>query len=149
MSRRSGRSRKGAGKRRRSRQTLIGAVIIAVVLLVVAGVLALRFSLERERIPVDANSMCPTDGPFAYTSILIDGTDTFSAIQIADLRRYFGQLKDNVQQHEQIAVYAPREMTSASLLQPLLKICNPGDADGVSGFTANPESIQRRYDRFP
>lgn len=144
-------SQRSAGRRarhrRQRRKTIIGAVIIVVVALVVAGVVTLRVVLERGKVPISADTMCPISGPYAYTTILIDGTDTFNAIQLADLQRYFRQLKDEVQKHEQIAIYAPKEMSAANLLQPVLKICNPGDAKGVSGITANPKSIQRKYDR--
>ena len=145
------RSRRRIGRRARDRRqrkkSIIGAVIIVVVALVVAGIVSLRVMLERAKVPISADTMCPISGPYAYTTILIDGTDTFSAIQLADLQRYFRQLKDEVQKHGQIAIYAPKEMSAAKLLRPVLKICNPGDSKGVSGITANPESIQRKYDR--
>lgn len=91
--------------------------------------------------------MCPVDGPVAYTIVLIDATDEFSPIQKADLRRYFNELKDAVPKHSQIAIYAPQEMTQEKLLTPALKICNPGDAQGVSGLAQNPAQIQRRYEK--
>ena len=90
--------------------------------------------------------MCPLDGPTGHTVILIDATDEFTAIQKADLRRYFKDLKSHVPQYSQVAIYAPKEMSDEDFLSPELKICNPGDAKGISGITANPSQIQRRYD---
>ena len=140
------RATRGAKHRRQSKRALIGGVIIVVTILTIVGVVSVRLALERDKVEVNASTMCPIDGPRAYTTILIDGTDTFSAIQVADLQRYFNQLKGSVQKYEQIAVFAPREMTDESLLQPVLKLCNPGDAKGVSGITANPDAIQRKYE---
>jgi hypothetical protein len=114
---------------------------------VVVGFVALRLSLTAGRVELDQATMCPTNGPVAYTIVLIDGTDEFSPVQKADLRRYFNELKDSVPKHSQIAIYAPQEMTQERLLTPALKICNPGDAEGVSGLAQNPAQIQRRYNK--
>ena len=126
---------------------MVGAMIIVAVSLVAGGIIGLRIMVEKSRVPINAESMCPIAGPVAFTSILVDGTDTFSPVQVADLQRYFLEFKDSLYKHEQVAIYAPREMSSEQLLRPTLKICSPGDAKGVGGLTANPQAIQRKYER--
>ena len=111
-----------------------------------AGFVAISIWLQSGRVAVDGKTMCPLDGPSGYTVILIDATDEFSAIQKADLKRYFSDLKRDVPKHSQIAIFAPQEMSDEDFLSPELKICNPGDAKGISGMTANPVQIQRKYE---
>lgn len=106
----------------------------------------ISFWVQADRVAVNGVTMCPLSGPEGHTVILIDATDEFSAIQKADLKRYFSKLKSDVTQYSQIAIYAPQEMSDEDFLTPELKICNPGDAQGISGITANPKQIQKKYD---
>ena len=105
----------------------------------------ISFWVQSGRVEVDRDTMCPRSGPGGHTVVLIDATDEFSAIQKADLKRYFSELKSNVPKYSQIAIYAPQEMSDEDFLSPELKICNPGDGQGISGITANPEQIKQRY----
>lgn len=90
--------------------------------------------------------MCPVSGPVSYTIVLIDGTDEFTPVQRAYLAKYFNDLKASIPIYGQIAIYAPQQMSDEDFLTPELRICNPGSAEGVSGLTANPAQIQRRYE---
>ena len=144
---RSRRNRLSSKDRRRKKKNRLAYIIFGVVGVVVAGFVALSVSIKSEHIALERESMCPVDGPSAYTVILIDATDEFTAIQKADLRRYFNQLRGAVPKYSQVAIYAPQEMSQENLLSPELKICNPGDAEGISGITGNPDQIQRRYEK--
>ena len=120
-------------------------MIFGLVGVILGGFFMISFWVQSGRVEVDRDTMCPRSGPGGHTVVLIDATDEFSAIQKADLKRYFSELKSNVPKYSQIAIYAPQEMSDEDFLSPELKICNPGDGQGISGITANPEQIKQRY----
>ncbi len=142
MRRKPRRSRRTSRDLQQRKKLVVSWVLFGLIALVAGSFLYLR--LSDDRVPVDATTMCPVDGPLGYTAILIDGTDSFSEIQIANLKRYFSRLKESIDKHHQLAVYAPTEMSEKNLLRPLIKLCNPGYGEGVRGITENPQLIRRR-----
>lgn len=137
---------KSARDRRKHRKTLAAIALVVVAGIVVGGLIWLRISVAPTT-ALDGDTLCPKDGPTAFTVLLIDGTDAFSPIQRADIQRNLEALANHLENGEQLTVFAPTETQEASFLSPVFQKCSPGTDADVSGFTQNPRQIQLRYER--
>lgn len=140
-------STKRAKKQKKNIQGLIlfGLIFVAIGIFIwiIKGASDDRITLGEDLCPVDG----PIDSSVGYTAILIDGTDSFSPIQHANLSRYLLALQEQVAKHEQVSIFAPRVIVAEELLEPKLRLCNPGDGSDISGLTGNPRMAAVRYER--
>lgn len=134
-----------AKKRRQQRKTVAAVIFMAIGITIVSSMIWLRMSATSTKL--DADTLCPEDGANAFTVLLIDGTDSFSPIQRADIERNLQAFANSIDVGERLTVFAPTEMTEAVFLQPVFEKCNPGTDAEVSGFTQNPKQIQLRYEK--
>lgn len=138
-----------ARRRRRRGRSGGEAVKIAlglVLALLAAGALGLIFVLREtaDRPPaLDAETLCPVDGPRAVTVVLVDGSD---ALPDAGQRQVTTALLDLA---ETLPDYGLLEVRLLDPADPggrvLFHRCNPGTGAGLSEWTANPEAARRRW----
>lgn len=116
--------------------------IVAVAIL--AGASYGYMALLQDRVEVDPESMCPVSGPMEITAVFIDSTDPFSAIQQDYLSKYFSELLGSVETGAMIQVYSASDFATSGF-EPIVSICDPGDGDEASEWTANPERIKKKW----
>jgi len=120
------------------------ALVCAATLAVIGGYAYLRWSAEVNRVVLDLESLCPTDGERSVTVVLLDATDDLPSITKREVR------SDLVDRAETLPVYGLLEM---SLLDPsapggrriMFRKCNPGDGANLSEWTANPRKARERW----
>jgi hypothetical protein len=130
---------------RKAAHDRLGVLLIVLAVVLVGGLLAASRYIQGRRTAIDNASMCPVDGPTGLIVLLVDTTDSLSAIQEADLKNQLERLKDRIPEHDAIDIYTVSE-TKDGLLKPLgARICNPGNGRDASELTSNPRLIKDRW----
>jgi glutathione peroxidase-family protein len=139
--------RKSRQARSRQRSNLLWASLALLVVIAISAGTVWWWS--HQKAPLDADSMCPSDGPLGHHVLLVDTTDPLNETQKAAVDLIVRRLVEKET--------PPGYLLSVFVLgdnfkldaKPLVELCNPGDAQGHSQLTENLKQIQRRYrDRF-
>jgi hypothetical protein len=138
--------RRSPAQRRARKHTAIAiaalvAVALLIVVLIVTVVVRSAFSPD-----LDSVTLCPTDRePSSHWAVILDATDTFNPAQRTWIEAQFQNLRREVPEHGELSLFTvPTESFEA--LRPVLTLCNPGTAEGVSPVTGNPALIRRRWE---
>jgi hypothetical protein len=135
-----------ARKRRQGRKRVAAIIFLAIGISIVGSMIWLRMSATSTKL--NADTLCPVDAAITgFAVLLIDGTDSFSPIQRADIERNLQAFAKGLGVGERLTVFAPTEMKESDFLQPVFEKCNPGTDAEVSELTQNPRQIQLRYER--
>lgn len=140
-------ARKSRQARNRQRShLLVASLALLVVIAIVAGTL---WWWTHQKPPLDASTMCPSDGPQGHTVLLIDTTDPLNDAQKAAFDLILTRLAErDTPPGYLVSVFVLGDHFKTDA-KPLIELCNPGDAQGHSQLTENLKQIQRRYrDRF-
>jgi hypothetical protein len=134
-----------ARQRQRS-HWLVASLALLLVMAVVAGTL---WWWAHQKPALDANTLCPNDGPLGHQVLLIDTTDPLNDAQKAAFDLILTRLAEKeTPPGYLVSVFVLGDQFKTDA-KPLVELCNPGDAQGHSQFTENLKQIQRRYrDRF-
>jgi hypothetical protein len=133
--------------RRRSEAGLgwsgLGGAVLLLLAVVSGGALAYFYFSTPARPVLDAQSLCPVDGPHGITVVLVDTSDDLPE---TTRREVLGELDDMITTlppyHElDIRVLDIAGMRSRSLFSK----CNPGDGAGLSEWTDNPRIARQRW----
>jgi hypothetical protein len=139
--------RKSRQARSRQRSHLLWASLAMLIVIAVSAGTVWWWSHQKP--PLDADSMCPSDGPLGHHVLLVDTTDPLNETQKAAVDLIVRRLVERDT--------PPGYLMSVFVLgdnfkldaKPLVELCNPGNAQGHSQLTENLKQIQRRYsDRF-
>ena len=117
------------------------AGIIAVVA-VIAGLVA--YSNFTGTIKIDDETGCPLDGPKSKLVMIVDQTDKFSAVQVADIKNQFEAYKEKVPRYGQFTIYAIKSLSSG-IPPPVVSACNPGTAKDVNQLVESSVQIAREW----
>ena len=90
----------------------------------------------------DPKTLCRAEGPSAITAILLDRTDSFLPTTKSDLEQRIWNLLDEIEENHEISLFAV-DPTHGGSLDPIIKVCSPGDPDNVDHLTQS-EAIMRR-----
>lgn len=135
-------------RRRKTSEVSVGAVLGAVLLVLIIIGAAGGFIYLRERAKqvaaLDAES-CPEDGPTSVTAVLLDVTDPISDITKVDLKRQFQKTVAGVETGGLIEVYALTDDEGA--LTRTYRGCNPGDGDSADELISNRKRVQERWEK--
>lgn len=135
-------------RRRRSGGTGETLKIALGVILALGAVWALGmlFYVKQTMAPpptLDAETLCPADGPASVTVVLLDGSDALPDAAQREVTTALLDLAETLPEHGLLEV---------RLLDPadpggrrLFHRCNPGTGAGLSEWTANPEAARRRW----
>ena len=138
-------STRGVRARRSARQQRKGLALVAVAAMAIAAVIGTRAWLARSRPPLDPDSLCPLGGPEGLTVVIVDRTESLTAVQAAALRHRLEAVKNALPSRQAIEVYAIAPM-GRSLLQPNgARVCSPTQT--VSAWTANPKRAHDLWKR--
>lgn len=133
--------------RRRHRSTGVGYYLAGSVLIlaVVGAFVALATWYVRTPAPpkLDRASLCPVDGPWSVTAILVDTSDDLPDITKKEISTL---LLSEAQTLPAYALLQIRVLESTkSAARTILSRCNPGDGQGLSEWTANPAMARKRW----
>ena len=114
---------------------ITGVLIILVVLI----------SLKPEPVNRDPETLCRSeDGPSSITAILLDRTDSFSAITKSDLEVQIWNRLNEIEENHEISLFSV-EPTQEKSLDPIIQVCNPGDPENVNHLTQSEAIIRRNW----
>lgn len=119
----------------------IAALVVSTAIVAGMGYLYLR---EADRPVLDANTLCPVDGPTSATAVLLDTTDPISTTTATDLRNEFQRLVADVPAGGLMEVYMLTEKEGE--LTRTFSGCNPGSGESVDEWTSNPRMVQQRWE---
>ena len=68
------------------------------------------------------DTLCPVDGPYGHTAFLIDRTDTYSKIQIAQIKKHLEQIQLNLPKYSELSIYDIKDNPASSSNAPPLTI---------------------------
>lgn len=136
--RRSGRRGGNAG------QVALIAVLAALLVFLVGGLIWLFVKARAEYVPRDVASLCPLSGYTSQVLVLIDTTDALAPVTqtqvLAKLRDLVASIpKDGLLELRRLSANADQ---SLPVMGPL---CNPGDGADIDPVTGNPEMAKRRW----
>jgi hypothetical protein len=133
--------------RRRNSERGAGAAIggIALIFLALAalGSLAVFYFSVTPKPKLDAASLCPVDGPYGITVVLVDTSDDLPE---PTQREVLGQLEDQISELPDYHKLDIRVLDIAGgRSRSLFSKCNPGDGTGLSEWTDNPRLARMRW----
>jgi hypothetical protein len=133
--------------RRRNSERGAGAAIggIALIFLALAalGALAVFYFSVTPKPKLDAASLCPVDGPYGITVVLVDTSDDLPE---PTQREVLGQLEDQISELPDYHKLDIRVLDIAGgRSRSLFSKCNPGDGTGLSEWTDNPRLARMRW----
>ncbi len=103
-----------------------------------------RISTAASR-PIDYATGCPKDGNYsAIFAVLLDTTDPLSPVQQAIVEKKLDEFAEKVPRYGKLEVFSVRP-SSDRLIEPLLKVCNPGRASDTNQWTGNPRLDEKRW----
>ena len=94
----------------------------------------------------DPKTLCPQDGDYSRTAVLIDATDSLSATQVKTIHEEIGALRERLAPHEWVGIFVLDE-DNLVLPSPEVALCYPGDESTANLLYENPRQIRRRYER--
>ena len=80
--------------RRRKNDDIKGYILLFISAIIILGILGAYFVVRGNSIILTKDTLCPEDGPYGHTVFLIDRTDTYSKIQIAQTKNILLSFKD-------------------------------------------------------
>ena len=116
-----------------------GAMIAGVIAILLVFVLLKPPSVER-----DPKTLCRSEGPSAITAILLDRTDSFMPTTKSDLETRIWNLLDKIEENHEISLFAV-DPTHGGSLDPIIKVCSPGDPENVDHLTQSEAIIRRNW----
>jgi hypothetical protein len=139
-------------KGKKNKEDRFAILIIFLVLLMAIGVSIFFYLNNKNNISIikDQNSnnyLCPEDGPYGDTTILIDKTDPFNETQILDIKRKILFEKESLQKHTRLSVFVINDKKIK--VKSVFSICNPGDKSDITNFDQKlaPDFYQKQYEK--
>ena len=95
--------------------------------------------------PVDYATGCPKDGNYsAIFAVLLDTTDSLSPVQQEIAQKKLDEFAEQLPRYGRLEIFEVRP-SSDRLIEPLLQVCNPGQASDVNEWTGNPRMMEKRW----
>jgi hypothetical protein len=105
--------------------------------------------LERERNNFDAETLCRKDQPLrGHFVILVDKSDRMTPHEVESLKARIRALKtaERFVRNAMVSIFIVNS-DSLDMLTPSFRLCNPGTRQDVNPLIANPDFVQRYFDR--
>jgi hypothetical protein len=136
----------GAGSVGDAAKWLIGSIVLAIGALVVGGAW-LYFKSSALRVVADPDTLCRLDGFIPeVTVVLLDLSSALSDVQRLDVKNELARVRDAVPRFGRIEIFAVGDGT-ARVVEPVLRLCNPGRGDDMNAVYQNPELARQRWER--
>ena len=141
-------ARSSYAKRRKKSQDTKGYIIFALVAVLLIAFIGIYFFVQSRHVYLTQDTLCPVEGPYGHTAFLIDRTDTYSKIQIAQIKKHLEQIQLNLPKYSELSIYDIKDNPDDSL-SPVFKMCNPGDGSDIGNWeqlASNQDQIKKRYE---
>ncbi len=120
-----------------------GGAVLLLLAIGSGGALAYFYFSAPERPVLDAQTLCPVDGPKGITVVLVDTSDDLPE---TTRREVLGQLDDMITTLPPYYKLDIRVLDIAGVRsRSLFSKCNPGDGAGLSEWTDNPRIARLRW----
>jgi hypothetical protein len=121
----------------------LGGTLLLVLAITSGGALAYFYFSAPERPVLDAQTLCPVNGPQGITVVLVDTSDDLPE---TTRREVLGQLDDMITTLPPFYELDIRVLDIAGVRsRSLFSKCNPGDGAGLSEWTDNPRIARLRW----
>ena len=121
----------------------IAGILLLLLAIAAGGGLAYFYFSAPARPTLDADSLCPVDGPRGITVVLVDTSDD---LPDATRREVLGNLDDMISTLPPFYKLDIRVLDiAAGRSHSLFSKCNPGDGAGLSEWTDNPRLARLRW----
>ena len=124
---------------RKRRERIVPIAILATLVAIVLSILVF-LNTGRE---TDPETLCPLDGDYPRTAILIDATNPLSETQGKAIREEIEDLRDRLAQYEWVGIFILSE-DNLVLPVPDFAKCNPGSTPNP--LYENPEEVIKRFE---
>ena len=141
-------ARTSYSRRRKRNDDIKGYILLFISAIIILGILGAYFVVRGNSIILTKDTLCPEDGPYGHTVFLIDRTDTYSKIQIAQIEKYLAEFQRQIPKHNELSIYDINSDPDNSLT-PVFKMCNPGDGSDIGNWESlatNKNQIKQKYD---
>lgn len=135
-----------------SSETKVAILIFSLVGVLMASLGFWYVTASKRLVILDDTTLCPIDGPYGTTVVVLDLSDKLSYLQEQKLRNFFSRKRNpefggglSVQKHDRLKIYLLDENATKHLPDPIIDICNPGDGEGLSELTSSPALVKKRY----
>ena len=115
-------------------------------IVVVLTIMALILWYTPDPIERDPDTFCRSDGPSSITAILLDSTDSFGATTKQDLSNQMWDCLNESEENHEISIFAV-DSTRENTLDPIIRVCNPGDPDEANPLIQSKEIIERKWNQ--
>lgn len=136
-------ARTGSRARARERKNLWYIILGVVFIVALVGVWI--YSKLTEISPINAQTLCPAEGPQGHIVLLVDKSDPMTFTQRKDFDVIYEELvKKRVPKGHLLSVYALSE-DFKNTADPLIELCNPGDGSDISIKNGNPVKVAKVF----
>lgn len=135
--------RRNKRKEYNSKELLLYVAGGAMILLVLVAVVVLVL-LKPEAAVRDPVTLCRSEGPYSITAILLDRTDSFGTHTKNDLKVQIQNLLDLIEENHELSLFA-MESTHENGLDPIIRVCNPGDPENVDPLIQSEAIVRRNW----
>lgn len=118
-------------------------MLLAGALAVVAAAGIFAWQSAKRAGAFDPETMCPKDGGYPRTAVLLDASDSLSSSQVKAVGEYLRDLRGRLAEREWLGLFVLRE---DNLVLPAAEIarCNPGSR--ANPLFENPRLVRRRFE---
>ncbi len=125
---------------------LIAAIVLAIGALLLGGGW-MYFKSNELRVAADADTLCRTDGALPeVTVVLLALSSTLSDVQKLDVKNELTRVRDTVPRFGRLEIFAVDDR-APRVLEPILRLCNPGRGEDMSELYQNPRLALERWER--
>ncbi len=131
-------------QRNKKRKDLIGYSLIGAFVIVIVSIAI--FMITKETIEIDKETMCRADGKYNVNVLVIDVSENYNNVQVAQITNIFDDTLSKLNVGEQIQVFfLDGEISTKE--KPVISLCKPADGEGENIFISNPELMKKRWEK--
>lgn len=126
----------------------LAVILVFIVLVAIIGFVSVFFFDKKSAIEnIDHETFCVKENLAQKTLILVDTSDKLSPIQKTALNeRLWNYVKNIEKNNHQVLVFSVENIND-KIIEPILKICNPGDAKNVNSLIENKKIISQNFEK--
>jgi hypothetical protein len=130
---------------KKSTGNLAGILIILVVIGLIASIIYSFVSVSSNQVKRNKENLCRVDGQYNRHVVVLDITGRFSLLQHKTIRSHIEGIVKDLEVEEQLQFYFITD-NPATVIKPLLEVCNPGKGENVDGFVGNKKLVLQKWE---
>jgi hypothetical protein len=125
---------------------MVGLLLIAGVVVVVAALAVARWRVSGRAVAIDPETFCPEQGgPRGHLAVILDVSDPPSPVQKAALRKEVLDLEATIPVYHRVRIFVIRGSDVENLPAPVFDRCKPPE-QAESPLFQNPGQMKRRWE---